>query len=412
MRLETACLIVATVLLLASADTDLELRKFNCLLIGAGTGCSGCNSGAFDCEWCTPAGNDGDINSQCLPRGYCDSIPGFVPDHRQCPDDPAKEPHYHGTFAENNIGAHFARDWSPSFDSEYCDFPEQPWVVDRTSVAGGWLNPAEGCRRVNNQLAVGQRGKIEECLFGTPPSYGGLGHKKLTVRQEECIRLYQSYLCTFSCPHYGDAWNKNFVCKDYCDRLNQVCGSELLSCLRHGQYIPMSCIEPTPTTPCSRPELVPASGKFEYDLCFYGDPRRCADKDCEVTAVTGVWPDTLVTFRNDYEPYEDFVPGSSGPSCCVDEDFDIDEGVVIATVYRVKSEPVGSGLDCETVIYNLESAKWTDQAVDLWTSCDEDLTGFYCASFTTVVAGDVSLPAGCNDVDQILNCPGVVDYFD
>ena len=64
-----------------------------------------------------------------MPEGACADRrgPEYVVRPSICPDDPKKEPRHKG-LAETD-----PEQYSPFFDSVYCEFPTKPWPVDRST---------------------------------------------------------------------------------------------------------------------------------------------------------------------------------------------------------------------------------------------------------------------------------------
>ncbi len=84
-------------------------------------------------------------------------------------------------------------------------------------------------------------------------------------------------VCTVNCPAYGVPSDYERFCPSYCERLEATCDSEVLQCIKN-VGIDLTAIigcAAKDDDRCFKPELIPASGKFEYDLCFYGNPDRC-----------------------------------------------------------------------------------------------------------------------------------------
>jgi len=117
------------------------------------------------------------------------------------------------------------------------------------------------------------------------------------------MRRFQSLQCTTACPHYGEAVRHNKLCSEECASLAQVCGEwsecgpgqkrgaksgcTFLDCItaladEFGGGIPYECAA-AGDDDCDSPAVVTQSGLWEYDYCFFGDPKRCDARDCVVT---------------------------------------------------------------------------------------------------------------------------------
>jgi len=201
-----------------------------------------------------------------------------------CPSNIAKEKILQGINIEPSVAA---TRFSPSFDAMYCDFPHEPWTVDRFANLYGNDDASVLCNTFNTELVLGQRTYLEEKCFVSLSE----------PRVQQCLKLYYSLQCTVGCPAYGQPARFTSLCSDVCDTLEQACGFHLfinvpnaptfLMCLNDaarivGFGIPYSCSAPGDLD-CSRPDLTPMSGKFERDYCFYGDPARCSGSDCKVS---------------------------------------------------------------------------------------------------------------------------------
>lgn len=84
-------------------------------------------------------------------------------------------------------------------------------------------------------------------------------------------------MCTVNCPAYGVPSDYNRFCPEYCERLEQHCDKSVFDCVANvgiDLRAIVNCASKEDAK-CFKPDLIPASGKFEYDLCFYGDSSRC-----------------------------------------------------------------------------------------------------------------------------------------
>ena len=79
---------------------------------------------------------------KCAPDGSCeiyqnDKRLAYVPGDNLCPDDPKMEPPLGGETFNQVDSAFFLS--SPHFDSHYCEFPTQPWPVDRCTSSDPFI---------------------------------------------------------------------------------------------------------------------------------------------------------------------------------------------------------------------------------------------------------------------------------
>jgi len=158
------------------------------------------------------------------------------------------------------------------------------------------------------------------------------------------------------------------LCPEVCERVDQHCDTNLKECLTDffdSSYY-LQCTTKDDSR-CYTPELIPPSGEFEFDLCFFGDPSRCKSTgtnslllsppsrssqgfaDCEVKLYTGVLPSFLENVEyGEYSegPGTGYAAGQSGPACCP-RNF-LDSNVV--TFFEVVNAPSGEGLSCEDAV--------------------------------------------------------------
>jgi len=396
-----------------------SIEAYNrCVNIGSDSGCSGCVADNINCDWCVQADND--ETYACLPEGSCEDF-GYVSKPHLCPANPAKEPMYINRDATAGEGSSSQETfWSPSFDAMYCDFPREPWTIDRTSNPFGNYDPRGNCYRVNNQLAVGQLNDILECL--APPqkkrdvseTEGQVLGDRLSLKQKECIRLYQSYLCTSSCPEYGVAMDFNYLCHDYCDRLWQHCDEALLGCLYRSQPLPFESCAPKEDSHCFRPNLIPVGHKFEHDLCFYGDTKECSTTDCVVELMPddAVWPAETYCY-NGYGSGANFNPTQTGAACCTDDRVGHN-----GWLYKIVRHGTAAGLSCEEATHNDWVKRWPERYNG--DQHGEACTANYCAAVVDIGTngnnGD-----GCNEgadcpdfpgcTTILYNCPGLAGFL-
>jgi hypothetical protein len=208
----------------------------------------------------------------------------YEPANHLCPVDPLKtEPVFKGS----RVSIYDEARYTDFVATKYCDFPVQAgtdaWAIDRT-VDYYYDDPTQFCHDFNYHLRYGSRGFVE-----------GSCNVDLTVpRNQECLKLYQSFACTIACPEYGKPARFNRICYEDAKRLWDVCDTPanygtLYQCLSNIGYFPYDTapIGDKDCTPLSPSELIPASGQFEHDYCFFGSRDRCDRvQDCEISLVT------------------------------------------------------------------------------------------------------------------------------
>jgi len=246
-----------------------------CEKIGRGSGCSGCTNHTTPCEWCR---GESSLNMVCAFKGKCgghidvDGSP-YEPEHHVCPDPTLiKEPFLQTQTAKKEEGK-----WTSFYNSHFCDFPSDPWPVDRTA------NPAasgQDCYRANNLLGLGSRVSILQAL----------GQQKFTGPQIECLRLTQGLLCTSNCPAYGVPVDFTSVCSDICERIELVCDAAMKNYFSKSGISRTNVVCAAPNEACSRPVEIPASDRWEHEQCFFGDPSRCKSEDCVLEPVPSAAP--------------------------------------------------------------------------------------------------------------------------
>jgi hypothetical protein len=263
---------------------------------------------------------------------------------------------------------------------------------------------------VNNQLAVGQLGSILECLADSQGQGGKRAAEqssvlgdRLTLKQKECIRLYQSYLCTSSCPEYGVAVDFTYLCSDYCERLWQHCDDDLLDCLYDSQPLPFETCAPKTDSHCFRPKLIPVGSKFENDLCFYGSLSQCQTQDCvvELASETDVWPTETHCYQG-HGPKPGFSLTQTGPACCTDERIGHK-----GWLYKIVSHGSPSGISCEDATHNDWVKRWGSAH-----NHGEVCTANYCVAVVEIGEEEEEMPwAGCASAADYNNCPGLSEYL-
>jgi hypothetical protein len=178
------------------------------------------------------------------------------------------------------VNIHEQTDFTGFVAPHYCQFPTDAWPVDRTA---NYFedDPTAFCHDWNYHLRLGGRGTVERsCSID------------LTVpRNQECLKLYQSFACTIACPEYGKAYRFNKLCYRDIHRLREVCDDSsgfyesFYDCLNALAPIPYEYVDEDEKDcqEISPSNLIHASGQFEHDYCFFGDRARCnIIKDCKL----------------------------------------------------------------------------------------------------------------------------------
>jgi len=299
--------LIIAVLCIAAAQASLLLPEQKawdrCDSIGSSSGCSGCSNALTGCEWCAVNVDEtylDEEHSNCAPKGYCanlsyngDPTNMFVeavyePANHLCPADPIKtEPVFKGS----RVTIPAETKHTGFFESKYCEFPEQPWAIDRT-VNYYFDDPTQFCHDFNFHQRYGGRQSVEyNCDIDLD-----------VPRNQECLKLYQSFACTIGCPEYGVPAEFDNICYEDAKRLWDVCDDDsgdydtFYDCLSDYGYFPYDYADEGEED-CyhlTAQNLIPASSEFAHDYCFFGDPERCNDvRDCQVqlNPVYGYWGD-------------------------------------------------------------------------------------------------------------------------
>jgi len=300
MKLIAFFVLAMTAFLVQAFRPSTEGAVTRCGDIGISSGCSGCNNPHTGCEWCTSSKDESEppqgAPNNCVPKDWC----GVLGDEWSvsktlCPAIPYQERKLRGTQISTEDELRF----SPSFDKHYCEFPKQPWTVDRFSNIFSNNDPARLCNIFNDQLFLGQRNDVEEAC----------GVSLSNIRVQACMEKFQSFQCTTACPEYGQNVRFSRICHEDCDALVQVCNIPSLcgpgaSKKRDGSQVPppctstldhclsnlaranggvaYSCVVTGDLKDCDSPNWIPASGQYEHDYCFFGDPKRCNGNDCQI----------------------------------------------------------------------------------------------------------------------------------
>jgi hypothetical protein len=137
-RFVLVCLVAASLLMLSLALQQPSPAYYQrCLDIGTSSGCSGCNNVTTGCEWCSHPDDESalppTLRSSCAPKEFCSGLPQLngkafhKADIHICPSDPANEK----TLGGKDISPKNAQRFSPSVDSHYCEFAQEPHTIDR-----------------------------------------------------------------------------------------------------------------------------------------------------------------------------------------------------------------------------------------------------------------------------------------
>jgi len=181
-------------------------------------------------------------------------------------------------------------------------------------------------------------------------------------RNQECLKLWQSYSCTIGCPQYGEPARFSKICYDDVRRLREACdapageqGSTFFDCLSEISFIPFDWVDENEKDCYSiTPHLIPASGQFEHDYCFFGDKSRCESiQDCVVKerATIGWFGSNSHTCdTHPFTPGDVNVPDTSSGRLCIDVD------------------TCGPGVDCNAIVVFLDITNAGNSAGQ---NCDE-----------------------------------------
>jgi hypothetical protein len=202
-----------------------------CVGLGERSGCSGCVGTKGTCTWCSDPNNDAVGACVLAGRGTtCGTdvlstrISGWEEGNHNCPSNPLAEPKLNG---KSLSAKHREHSFSFAFDSQFCDFPTEPWFVDKWSNAPALtaftLTSSSPCSLVNTHFGLFPGAKTKEdmlelvdenCRTDTNPLASGRGR--------ECMRLMQSAYCSANCPAYGSPRGR--PCFDW-DNLFRACGA-------------------------------------------------------------------------------------------------------------------------------------------------------------------------------------------
>jgi len=429
-----------------------------CESIGRSTGCSGCSSPLTSCEWCAVNIDESYVSSSvsgCAPKGWCTELNWaltslvsdigavpvtYEPANHLCPADPIgdTEPIFRGS----QVDIKGEQRWTQSFSPQYCALPYDPYPVDRTVQFVG--DSVRLCEKYNHQL-FSDRNTIED----------NCGSDLSMSLNQECLKLYESFACTISCPEYGQPARYDAICLADFSRLAQACqlpaatfsydfngkkrdvnqaslrpgpipddnsigyhnfhAFSLGDCLDYYWPIPFTVADQGEDCYPITPDLIPASSKYEHDLCFFGDPSRCNSVDCKV-APLATWGSLAMCSDyycydscGDYTSYGTSVTGSSPAHTCL-WSYD-DEGVGYADsfglAFGLNITQVGSpdGRDCETAAVDYVTSQWGYD--EYWATCDEGLGTCVAIVYVWIpYVPNLVAPTWCNSVT------GAQDYTD
>jgi hypothetical protein len=199
-----------------------------CTRIGGRSGCTGCNHGSSGlCEWCVDVRDNSGQNvgagigqPRCYPTGYCSLLSNGKLSSQSanvtCPVDPATEFPFRG----HRTRASSTTIFSQASDTFYCDFPHEPYFVDRTALAFN----GHQCSSVNYNISSTYGVRLSIAHFAD--RCFNRQEAPLTELQQQCIRDFASIACTISCPAYNVA-ALGFTDQS-CSLLQSSCGPWML----------------------------------------------------------------------------------------------------------------------------------------------------------------------------------------
>jgi len=148
------------------------------------------------------------------------------------------------------------------------------------------------------------------------------------------------------------------------------------------------------------PDLIPASTKFEHDLCFFGDPERCSTENCRVKERTtlGWFADNVWGCPNAFWSGNDVNLAESAPNALC-----IDGGVYADILDRpqfwsyfglsvdIVSPEQNGGDDCYSASYRFARNKYGGSAF-----VDCNYAAGQCALFISSDSQSGTLPTWCD----------------
>eukprot|EP01128_Nolandella_sp_AFSM9_P010359 TRINITY_DN713_c0_g1_i1.p1 TRINITY_DN713_c0_g1~~TRINITY_DN713_c0_g1_i1.p1 ORF type:complete len:359 (+),score=37.65 TRINITY_DN713_c0_g1_i1:229-1305(+) len=247
-----------------------------CSKVGLISGCAACNYGTFGmCRYVLDTNSP--LDSFCVS---VESSTAFTSVHRDfdnslsaCSESYLEESFLSivGSDAASNI---IRESRSHAHSIGYCDFPEEPWVVDRTSylqleqVVHG--SSIDVCESVNSPLLhqLG-RGALPGCTLEND-------------YDKVCLSLWLSMLCTSRCPQYGRP-TSGFCKEDYA-LLESACSQASIvgRCVPPAELVEDAFIGDSADGQvqlCSSAFEIAPTDLFEADFGFF---QPCEPSDCHV----------------------------------------------------------------------------------------------------------------------------------
>jgi hypothetical protein len=202
-------------------------------------------------------------------------------------------------------------------------------------------------------------------------------------RNQECLKLWQSFSCTTSCPEYGHPARYERICFADWYRLREVCNTPLAFFgqgdkreVSQPQYTLYDCLaegagenfdwvdeDDTDCYPIT-PDLIPASDRFEHDYCFYGDPDRCNAQDClleERNTVGYFGPrENCDCCGPNGDPYGNVILETAPAPICLSSYLDPYAGIIsyIAIFHDITRPESGEGRECLQIAYKSDHLKY------------------------------------------------------
>jgi len=396
-------LVVLAVAAFASAKLFPPAAQWKiCDDIGRATGCSGCSNNLTGCEWCALNVDEGrheEGHSNCAPEGFCADLPttattGLIveavygPGNHLCPADPehSTEPIFHGSqvnIPEESLHTGFL---APHF----CDFPKDPWAIDRTVNYYG-ETPVKNCHDFNYHTYLGDRSTVEDtCKVDLD-----------VPRNQECLKLIQSFQCTSACPEYGHPARYNKVCYEDCQRVEDTCNNVALcsngnpcpffDCIAENAVLQWECAA-RDDKDCYHitPDLIPASSKFESEYCLGGFTHgECNRVDCKVLAraTVGYFGDhcDCCGRHNDVTYGITWLETQTAPFCIYGNSGTSDVGIT----WDILRKAENNGRQCEEVIDKILQTKWTVDGYAL--DCNHEIG--QCSAYVYLDFGETGVPS-------------------
>jgi len=237
-------------------------------------------------------------------------------ENTRCPPDYKQEPALRGYGSSPGLSQQF----TVPFDRNWCNFPVDPWPVDRSYLAiehfdttfdldGGQTFSSVACGSANDPVNVPFILALPQLFTGNPKywdltsvinvvnsvkdprSIGFDVTSHLVGRIVNCLGLIQSSLCSGLCPKYGGLYSIS-ICQSAIDKFNQQCAGVFHMAAGSETPLPGYIIALGSNDPnllafeqvfgahftCIDPFTVPASDKFFLDnglvnaCSHYGPP--------------------------------------------------------------------------------------------------------------------------------------------